>query len=81
LIGGEREFVLWNKIELNRVLADYFANSFSLDKRLVEQFDFFHVFLAFSYHSFNLRASPRLVDLQHFDNVMTKFIIDKKTGA
>ena len=27
-IGGEREFVLSNEIKLNRVLVDYFVNSF-----------------------------------------------------
>ena len=33
-----------------------FCEQFSLDKRLVEQFEFFLVFLAYSYWSFNLRG-------------------------
>jgi len=27
-IGGEREFVLWNEINLNCVLVDYLVNGF-----------------------------------------------------
>ena len=58
-IRGERAGICAvDEIKLNRVLADYFVNSFHW-----------------------IKGKLRLVDLQHFDNVMTKFIINKRTDA
>ena len=52
-----------------------FCEQFSLDYRLVEQIKFFLVFLAYSYSPVASGSTT------NFDNVMTKFIINKRTDA